>query len=131
MQQLLQIVSSIATWHSFLLLLQLILLVIFVDMKLGPFDHTVPLFPPSVISSNKEEQQKSIFTRCDKRGYRLRDNVLFHLYISTSPCGDARIFSPHEAGMEGMRHPTPYHMTVRDVTKPLADPSVPPCTTVA
>nr|XP_046218680.1 double-stranded RNA-specific editase 1-like isoform X2 [Oncorhynchus gorbuscha] len=57
--------------------------------------------------SNKEEQQKSIFTRCDKRGYRLRDNVLFHLYISTSPCGDARIFSPHEAGMEdqGDRHP--------------------------
>uniref|UniRef100_A0A8C2H858 Adenosine deaminase RNA specific B1b n=1 Tax=Cyprinus carpio TaxID=7962 RepID=A0A8C2H858_CYPCA len=53
------------------------------------------------------EHQKSIFTQCDKRGYRLKDNVQFHLYISTSPCGDARIFSPHEAGVEdqGDRHP--------------------------
>ncbi|KAJ8012907.1 hypothetical protein DPEC_G00047750 [Dallia pectoralis] len=59
------------------------------------------------LSNNKEEHQKSIFMRCDKRGYRLKDNVQFHLYISTSPCGDARIFSPHEAGMEdqGDRHP--------------------------
>jgi double stranded RNA-specific editase B len=24
--------------------------------------------------------------------------VRFHLYINTAPCGDARIFSPHEAG---------------------------------
>lgn len=55
----------------------------------------------SKFSNNKEEHQKSIFTQCDKRGYRLKDNVQFHLYISTSPCGDARIFSPHEAGVEG------------------------------
>ncbi|TSK16023.1 Double-stranded RNA-specific editase B2 [Bagarius yarrelli] len=27
---------------------------------------------------------------------RLRDNILFHMYISTSPCGDARINSPYE-----------------------------------
>ncbi|XP_059356533.1 double-stranded RNA-specific editase 1-like isoform X2 [Carassius carassius] len=61
----------------------------------------------SLISNNKEEHQKSIFTQCDKRGFRLKDNVQFHLYISTSPCGDARIFSPHEAGVEdqGDRHP--------------------------
>uniref|UniRef100_A0A8C9RFQ3 Adenosine deaminase RNA specific B1 n=1 Tax=Scleropages formosus TaxID=113540 RepID=A0A8C9RFQ3_SCLFO len=59
------------------------------------------------LSNNKEEQQKSIFTRCEKHGYKLKDNVQFHLYISTSPCGDARIFSPHEAGVEdqGDRHP--------------------------
>ncbi|XP_058877564.1 double-stranded RNA-specific editase 1-like isoform X2 [Acipenser ruthenus] len=51
--------------------------------------------------SNKEDQQKSIFIRCERGGYKLKDSVQFHLYISTSPCGDARIFSPHEAGMEG------------------------------
>lgn len=26
-----------------------------------------------------------------------QENVRFHLYINTAPCGDARIFSPHEA----------------------------------
>ena len=30
----------------------------------------------------------------------LKPNVQFHLYISTSPCGDARIFSPHEASSD-------------------------------
>uniref|UniRef100_A0A8C4IUF3 Double-stranded RNA-specific editase 1 n=1 Tax=Dicentrarchus labrax TaxID=13489 RepID=A0A8C4IUF3_DICLA len=60
------------------------------------------------LSNHEEEQHKSIFTRCENRqGFRLKENVQFHLYISTSPCGDARIFSPHEAGVEdqGDRHP--------------------------
>uniref|UniRef100_A0A3Q3ABK1 Adenosine deaminase RNA specific B1a n=1 Tax=Kryptolebias marmoratus TaxID=37003 RepID=A0A3Q3ABK1_KRYMA len=60
------------------------------------------------LSNNEDEHQKSIFTKCDnKNGYKLKENVQFHLYISTSPCGDARIFSPHEAGVEdqGDRHP--------------------------
>ncbi|XP_077993395.1 double-stranded RNA-specific editase 1-like isoform X2 [Glandiceps talaboti] len=55
------------------------------------------------------EGEKSIFMpREDGHGYKLRDDVQFHLYISTSPCGDARIFSPHETGAEGEatdRHP--------------------------
>ncbi|XP_075463257.1 double-stranded RNA-specific editase 1 isoform X1 [Ascaphus truei] len=57
--------------------------------------------------STKEDQQKSIFMKADRGGFKLKDNVQFHLYISTSPCGDARIFSPHEAGQEdqGDRHP--------------------------
>ncbi|XP_044158638.1 double-stranded RNA-specific editase 1 isoform X1 [Bufo gargarizans] len=57
--------------------------------------------------SSKEDQQTSIFMKCERGGFRLKDNVQFHLYISTSPCGDARIFSPHEAGQEdqGDRHP--------------------------
>lgn len=56
----------------------------------------------SVPSNHEEEQHKSIFMRRDdQQGFQLKENVQFHLYISTSPCGDARIFSPHEAGVEG------------------------------
>uniref|UniRef100_A0A668ABC3 Adenosine deaminase RNA specific B2 (inactive) n=1 Tax=Myripristis murdjan TaxID=586833 RepID=A0A668ABC3_9TELE len=29
-------------------------------------------------------------------GFRLRDGVLFHMYISSSPCGDARLNCPYE-----------------------------------
>ncbi|KAG8432659.1 hypothetical protein GDO86_017048 [Hymenochirus boettgeri] len=57
--------------------------------------------------SMREDQQKSIFMKSELGGFKLKDNVQFHLYISTSPCGDARIFSPHEAAQEdqGDRHP--------------------------
>ncbi|XP_041458711.1 double-stranded RNA-specific editase 1-like [Lytechinus variegatus] len=39
------------------------------------------------------------------RGYKLRSEIKFHLYISTAPCGDARIFSPHESSCS--EEPTP------------------------
>ncbi|XP_019378852.1 PREDICTED: double-stranded RNA-specific editase 1 isoform X2 [Gavialis gangeticus] len=57
--------------------------------------------------SSKDDQQKSIFIKSERGGFKLKENVQFHLYISTSPCGDARIFSPHEAAQEdqGDRHP--------------------------
>lgn len=43
----------------------------------------------------------SIFVpKPDGFGFQLKDNVRFHLYINTAPCGDARIFSPHEAETE-------------------------------
>ncbi|XP_023716854.1 double-stranded RNA-specific editase Adar isoform X3 [Cryptotermes secundus] len=47
---------------------------------------------------NPETSEQSIFVpRPDSKGYRLKENIKFHLYINTAPCGDARIFSPHEA----------------------------------
>jgi len=30
-------------------------------------------------------------------GFKVKDEVNFHLYINTAPCGDARLFSPHES----------------------------------
>ena len=33
----------------------------------------------------------------------LKENIRFHLYINTAPCGDARIFSPHETNVPGNR----------------------------
>ncbi|XP_020920728.1 double-stranded RNA-specific editase B2 isoform X2 [Sus scrofa] len=48
------------------------------------------------LSKRREDGERSIFVRLKEGGYRLRDNVLFHLYVSASPCGDARLNSPHE-----------------------------------
>ncbi|XP_043079401.1 double-stranded RNA-specific editase 1a isoform X3 [Puntigrus tetrazona] len=56
------------------------------------------------LSESTEEREKSIFRWCSEHGYRLKEDIQFHLYISTSPCGDARIFSPHEAGAEGIKN---------------------------
>uniref|UniRef100_A0A8C9RYW3 Adenosine deaminase RNA specific B2 (inactive) n=1 Tax=Scleropages formosus TaxID=113540 RepID=A0A8C9RYW3_SCLFO len=44
----------------------------------------------------REDWEQSIFIRRKEGGYRLRENILFHMYISTSPCGDARLNSPYE-----------------------------------
>lgn len=37
--------------------------------------------------------------------YKLRDSIKFHLFINTAPCGDARIFSPHETEIGVDKHP--------------------------
>lgn len=51
-------------------------------------------------------EEESIFEKKENGLYGLRDNVEFHLYINTSPCGDARIFSPHEPVTgESDKHP--------------------------
>lgn len=63
--------------------------------------------PPNVLhhwnlSEDEEHHQQSIFRRGEcGRGFRLKDKVQFHLYVSASPCGDACIFSPHDTGVEG------------------------------
>ncbi|XP_004588523.2 double-stranded RNA-specific editase B2 [Ochotona princeps] len=48
------------------------------------------------LSKRREDSERSIFVRLKEGGYRLRENILFHLYVSTSPCGDARLNSPYE-----------------------------------
>jgi len=47
---------------------------------------------------SEDPSASSIFvSRQSGAGYKLKPEVRFHLYINTAPCGDARIFSPHEA----------------------------------
>lgn len=49
------------------------------------------------LSEDPETVDHSVFEKQDDGcGFRLKEGVQFHLYISTAPCGDARIFSPHE-----------------------------------
>ncbi|KAM6222376.1 double-stranded RNA-specific editase 1 isoform 2-T2 [Rhynchocyon petersi] len=57
--------------------------------------------------NSREDKKRSIFQKSERGGFKLKENVQFHLYISTSPCGDARIFSPHEPILEepADRHP--------------------------
>ncbi|XP_077273630.1 adenosine deaminase acting on RNA isoform X2 [Temnothorax americanus] len=40
-----------------------------------------------------------------KKGFKLKQGIQFHLYINTAPCGDARIFSPHEDNDNIDKHP--------------------------
>lgn len=51
------------------------------------------------------EADQSIFIKRDGGGFKLKPHIKFHLYISTAPCGDARIFCPHEEGLADDRHP--------------------------
>ena len=40
---------------------------------------------------------ESIFEKINHTNrFQLKKSVAFHLYISTAPCGDSRLFSPHE-----------------------------------
>ncbi|XP_014233738.1 double-stranded RNA-specific editase Adar-like [Trichogramma pretiosum] len=52
----------------------------------------------------EDKQSESIFEPGPK-GFKLKDGIQFHLYINTAPCGDARIFSPHEDSDSVDKHP--------------------------
>ncbi|XP_058127235.1 double-stranded RNA-specific editase Adar isoform X2 [Anopheles coustani] len=66
--------------------------------------------------SNASEQKPAIATQHaevifnkpsnDSSLYTLKEGIYFHLYINTAPCGDARVFSPHENdSMDVDKHP--------------------------
>ncbi|XP_013117971.2 double-stranded RNA-specific editase Adar-like [Stomoxys calcitrans] len=51
---------------------------------------------------------QSIFVRNHRNAqypYKLKPGIHFHLYINTAPCGDARIFSPHQKASSIDNHP--------------------------
>ncbi|KAM9827793.1 double-stranded RNA-specific editase B2 [Neosynchiropus ocellatus] len=58
------------------------------------------------LSKRPEDWEESIFVQHREFGFRLRDNVHFHMYISTSPCGDGRLNSPYEitSDLHSSRH---------------------------
>ncbi|XP_015513895.1 adenosine deaminase acting on RNA isoform X2 [Neodiprion pinetum] len=52
-----------------------------------------------------EHRGEESILEATKKGYKLKDGIQFHLYINTAPCGDARIFSPHEENEAIDKHP--------------------------
>lgn len=40
--------------------------------------------------------EKDINNDSNKKPFRIKTNIKFHLYISSAPCGDGRIFSMHD-----------------------------------
>ncbi|XP_059201270.1 double-stranded RNA-specific editase B2-like [Centropristis striata] len=42
------------------------------------------------------EEQSVFVPNKDGGGFRLRDGIFFHMYVSSSPCGDARLNCPYE-----------------------------------
>lgn len=59
------------------------------------------------LHTNPATAKNSIFIKPSQTGqlYKLKNGIRFHLYINTAPCGDARIFSPHEDDMAADKHP--------------------------
>ncbi|XP_071545538.1 double-stranded RNA-specific editase 1-like [Panulirus ornatus] len=59
------------------------------------------------VSYKKGTPSDTIFEQLKgQKGFRVCPQYRFHLYISTAPCGDARIFAPHEEEADRTdRHP--------------------------
>lgn len=65
--------------------------------------------PQQAAAAQAAAAKESIFVKPSGQGtdmlYKVRPGIRFHLYINTAPCGDARIFSPHEDDMGVDKHP--------------------------
>ncbi|XP_032900799.1 double-stranded RNA-specific editase B2 [Amblyraja radiata] len=64
------------------------------------------------LSKQPDDWERSIFVHQKEGGYKLKESVLFHLYVSTPPCGDARLNSHREARAE-LQHSKPLIRKVR------------------
>ncbi|XP_062900453.1 double-stranded RNA-specific editase B2 isoform X1 [Mobula hypostoma] len=64
------------------------------------------------LSKQPDDWERSIFVHRKEGGYKLKESILFHLYISTPPCGDARLNSHREARAE-LQHSRPLSRRVR------------------
>ena len=45
---------------------------------------------------SKGQEEVSIFQRKENGKFVLKAGISFHMYVSTAPCGDARVFSPRQ-----------------------------------
>ena len=54
----------------------------------------------------KGQGEVSIFEQKSSGKFALKQGISFHLYISTAPCGDARVFSPRQADSPVNQPPT-------------------------
>lgn len=59
----------------------------------------------SQLELHTEEKSAESILEPAKKGFKLKQGIQFHLYINTAPCGDARIFSPHEDNDSVDKHP--------------------------
>ncbi len=51
------------------------------------------------------QSSSSIFEQGENGRFKVQSGISFHLYISSTPCGDARVFSLNQDTVEGDQHP--------------------------
>ena len=76
--------------------------------KIRKLDATLETGEGASARAAKQQQRGTCFSllrRTEDGRFALREDVRLHLYISSAPCGDARIFSLHTPEDEADRHP--------------------------